>query len=88
MSDDLTINRIGKRLSLRVYPDPFLRRTALPVVDLCESVRALLRGMARVIQHEIDHLNGLLILDYGPMENLSERERVLQELQHARKSRL
>jgi peptide deformylase len=32
---------------------------------------------ARVIQHEIDHLNGVLIIDYAP---LSERLNVLSEL--------
>jgi peptide deformylase len=169
MNDERRIKQIETRPPLREYPDPILRRTALPVVDVCKSVRALLRGMARimhnrdgiglaapqigvmrrliiadigegllslinpeildrqgeasllegclslpnvgvrvtrnesivvrgidtagrevirdlsglmarVIQHEIDHLNGVLILDYGPVVTLREREKLPQEL--------
>jgi peptide deformylase len=36
-----------------------------------EEVTSELRGlMARVIQHEIDHLDGILIIDHGPAQNL------------------
>jgi len=169
MNDEPKLKRIETRSPLREYPDPILRRTALPVADVCKSVRALLKGMARimynrdkiglavpqigvmrrliiadigegllslinpeildrpgeasllvgclslpnvgvrvtrnesivvhgiepagrevvrdisglmarVIQHEIDHLNGVLILHYGPVENLREREKLPQEL--------
>jgi peptide deformylase len=169
MNDDWKITHIDARSPLREYPDPILRRTALPVADICKSVRSLLRGMARimynrdgiglaapqigvmrrliiadigegllslinpeildrrgeacllegclslpnaavkvtrneaivvrgtdtagkevirdmsglmarVIQHEIDHLNGVLILDHGSVENLQEQENRLQTL--------
>ena len=177
MNDEWKIKQIETRPPLKEYPDPILRRTALPVADVCKSVRALLRGMARimynregiglaapqigvmkrliiadigegllslinpeildrrgeafllegclslpnvgvkvtrnesivvrgidtagrevtrdlsglmarVIQHEIDHLNGVLILDYGPTENLHELKMLPQELQCDRKIRL
>lgn len=177
MIDEPKIKRVETRSHLREYPDPILRRTALPVMDLCKSVRALLRGMARimynhegiglaapqigvmrrlivadigeglltlinpeildrrgevsllegclslpnvgvkvtrnelivvrsidtagkevtqdlgglmarVIQHEIDHLNGVLILDYGPTEILSDQAMLTHELQYSQKIRL
>jgi peptide deformylase len=43
-----------------------------------KEIESKLNGLtARVIQHEIDHLNGVLIIDYAP---LSERLNVLSEL--------
>lgn len=176
MNDERKIKQTETRSPLREYPDPILRRTAMPVADIGKSVRALLRGMARimynrggtglaapqiglmrrliladigegvlslispeildrrgeasilegclslpnvpvkvarnksivvrginpagreiiqdvsglmarVIQHEIDHLNGVLILDYGPVENLQEQENLRQILQYNRKTR-
>jgi peptide deformylase len=53
-----------------------------------EVIRDMSGLMARVIQHEIDHLNGVLILDYGPVENLREQEKLPQVLQYDRKTRL
>lgn len=169
MIDEWKMQHLEMRPPLREYPDPILRRTALPVADVTKSVRALLKGMARimynregiglaapqigvmrrliiadigegllslinpeildrwgeesllegclsiptvtvkvtrnesiavrgidpagrevvldvsglmahVIQHEIDHLNGVLILDHGPVEVLQEGEKLPQEL--------
>ena len=157
---------------LRIYPDPVLRRTALPVEEVTKSARRFLRGMARmmyyregigmaatqiglrrrmivadigegllslinpeildrrgessmlegclslpevgvhvprsesivvhgldskgreltqtisglmarVIQHEIDHLDGVLIIDYGPAEQIGKSETSSQSLRHA-----
>jgi peptide deformylase len=45
-----------------------------------EVVRDLSGLMARVVQHEIDHLNGVLILDYGPVVNLRQRESLTHDL--------
>jgi peptide deformylase len=43
-----------------------------------KEIESELNGLTtRVIQHEIDHLNGVLIIDYAP---LSERLNVLSEL--------
>jgi len=53
-----------------------------------EVIRDLRGLMARVIQHEIDHLNGVLILDYGPAENLRDQAMLTQELQHDPKTGL
>jgi len=177
MKYERKVKQIEMRSPLREYPDPILRRTAVPVAEVSKSVRTLLREMARimynhegiglaapqigvlrrliiadigegllslinpeilhrrgeasllegclslpnvrvqvtrnesivvrgidaaereitrdlsglmarVIQHEIDHLNGVLILDYGPAENLREQEMLPQELQYDRKTRL
>jgi len=177
MNEEWKIKQIETRPPLKEYPDPILRRTALPVTDVCKSVRALLRGMARimynregiglaapqigvmrrliiadigegllslinpeildrrgeafllegclslpnvgvkvtrnesivvrgidtagrevtrdlsglmarVIQHEIDHLNGALILDYGPAEHLRDRAILTHELEYDQKTKL
>ena len=177
MNDEWKIKQIKTRPALKEYPDPILRRTALPVADVCKSVRALLRGMARimynregiglaapqigvmrrliiadigegllslinpeildrrgeafllegclslpsvgvkvtrnesitvhgidaagrqvtrdfsglmarVIQHDIDHLDGVLILDYGPAENLRDQAMLTHELEYGQKTKL
>lgn len=177
MDNERKIKQIEMRSRLREYPDPILRRTALPVAKVRSSVGALLRRMARimydregiglaapqigvlqrliiadigegflslinpeildrrgeasllegclslpnvgvnvtrnesivvrgidaaereitrdlsglmarVIQHEIDHLNGVLIIDYGPAENLREQAIPPHGLQYDRKTRL
>jgi peptide deformylase len=38
---------------------------------------------ARVIQHEIDHLDGVLILDRTPRDQRKEAMRILREAQRA-----
>jgi len=176
MNHEWKPQHLEMRPPLREYPDPILRRTALPVAEVGKSVRALLRGMARimynrngmglaapqigvmkrliiadtgegllslinpeildrrgeafllegclslptvgvkvtrnesivvrgidtagrevtrdlsglmawVIQHEIDHLDGVLILDYGPAENLRDQAMLTHELQYDQKTR-
>lgn len=44
------------------HPNPILRTHATPVE---RNIYALL---GRVVQHEIDHLNGVLTIDHGPAE--------------------
>jgi peptide deformylase len=172
MHADIYTKYLERQYPVRIYPDPMLRRTALPVEEVTKSVRRFLRGMARmmyyregigmaatqigsrrrlivadigegllslinpeildrrgessmlegclslpdigvhvtrsesivvrgldakgreitqdvnglmarVIQHEIDHLNGVLIIDHGPPEQIAKSEKLSQNPKHA-----
>ena len=43
--------------------------------------------LARVILHEIDHLNGKLIIDYAPLRQKIKLRKKLKEIRHAHSSR-
>lgn len=45
-----------------LHPNPILRVHATPVELKIDGL------LGRVVQHEIDHLNGVLTIDHGPAE--------------------
>lgn len=53
---------------MRLYPDPILRHTAVPVTNLSKSVRGVLRGMARIM-HNREGI-GLAAPQIGIMQRL------------------
>jgi peptide deformylase len=74
VNSERKIKQIEMRSRLREYPDPILRRTALPVAKVRSSVGALLRRMARVMYDregigmaapQIGVLQRLIIADIG-----------------------
>ena len=64
----------GAPYALRIVGDPVLRQRATEVADIDGR-------LARMFQHELDHLDGVLLIDRLAPEQRKDAKRAVRELQ-------
>src|SRR5215216_4976986 len=94
LDPELAARRAAAMTFIRRYGDPVLKSKATPVSTFDDALRSQVQRMgeasgleARVIQHEMDHLDGVLILDRTSRDQRKEAIRTLREQERAERER-